>query len=327
MGPIMPANELQPDFYDLLGIGPAASSEEIRKRYRFLVMAFHPDRFSRNPEHHALAEQRIKQVNEAYRVLSDPQARTRYDMVRVSSMLGPKTTAYSSQFVHLQRELDQVRSRSHQLEQDVYVLRTAQEALLAERATLQRELEDRERSYRTERQTLEAEAKLLTMQLEQLARERTNLDQLLKDQLAQANSKAAQLSQELASRERLVENLAANKADWERSNQSRLELLSQQMRRLQEELAARDASLAQQRQVHSVLEERLVRVEHDAHQAAQHLANALRIKQQEADVLQTGVRVAEESKRRETRANRLWQIAALVGIVNTVVLLLLLFTR
>jgi curved DNA-binding protein CbpA len=323
----MPVNDVQPDFYDLLGIGPAASGEEIRRRYRFLVMAFHPDRFSRNPEHHALAEQRIKQVNEAYRILSDPQERARYDMVRVSSMLGPRTAAPSFQYVQLQRELDQMRSRSHQLEQDVYVLRNAQDALLVERSALQRELEDRDRASRNERQALEAEAKLLTLQLEQLARERVNLDQLLKDQLAQANFKATQLSQELASRERLVENLAATKADWERSNQSRLELLAQQLRRLQEELAARDASLAQQRHTQATLEARMARVERDARQAAQHLANALRIKQQEADVLQTGVRVAEEAKLRENRINRLWQIAALVGIVNTIVLLLLLFAR
>lgn len=323
----MPANDVQPDFYDLLGVGPAASSEEIRRRYRFLVMAFHPDRFSRNPEHHALAEQRIKQVNAAFSVLSDPQARARYDVVRLAGILGPRVAAPSSQYAQLQRELEQARGRAHQAEQDVHLLRTWQEAIIAEKASLQRDLDDRERAFRSERQALEAEAKILTLQLEQLARERMTLDQLLKDQLAQANSKAAQLTQELASRERFVENLAATKADWERSNQSRLELMAQQLRRLQEELSARNAALAQQRHAHMTLEERLARVERDARQAAQSLANALQLKQQEAETLQVGVRTAEDAKRREQRTIRLWQIAALIGIVNTLILFILLFVR
>ncbi len=74
-----------PNYYDILGVKSTAQLDEIRRRYKFLVVAFHPDRFLRTPEHHALAEQRIKQVNEAYRVLSDPQTRTQYDLARLST--------------------------------------------------------------------------------------------------------------------------------------------------------------------------------------------------------------------------------------------------
>lgn len=322
----MPGRELQLDFYEVLGVTPATPIDEIRRRYKFLVVAFHPDRFQRTPEHHALAEQHIKQVNEAYRVLSDPQARTRYDMMRISAQAG-QPAAFYGQTPHLQHELELARARVHQLEQEVGALKTRQETLASEREALQHELEEREQAYRREQGTLEAEAKVLTLQLEQLARERVTFDQLLKDQLARATLKAEQLSQDLVSRERLIESLTTNKAEWEKSNLSRLDLLSQQLQRLKEELRTRDSSLAQQRQAHKALEERMVRVERDAQQTAQHLANALRMKQQELDTWQTGLRATEQAQQRELRTSRLWQVAAVIGVVNTFILVYLLFAH
>jgi curved DNA-binding protein len=63
------------DYYKILGIDRKASEEEIRKAYRDLAKQHHPDR---NPDNKQ-AEERFKEINEAYQVLSDPQKRSVYD--------------------------------------------------------------------------------------------------------------------------------------------------------------------------------------------------------------------------------------------------------
>jgi len=65
------------DYYKILGIERNASEADIRKAYRKLAMQYHPDR---NPNDKQ-AEERFKEINEAYQVLSDTKKRTHYDQL------------------------------------------------------------------------------------------------------------------------------------------------------------------------------------------------------------------------------------------------------
>ena len=63
------------DYYEVLGIGKQADEKEIKKAYRKLAKKYHPDM---NPGDKA-AEQKFKEVTEAYNVLSDPEKKKLYD--------------------------------------------------------------------------------------------------------------------------------------------------------------------------------------------------------------------------------------------------------
>ena len=63
------------DYYEVLGLKKGASDEEIKKAFRKMAMKYHPDR---NPGDKK-AEEKFKEVNEAYSVLSDPDKKSKYD--------------------------------------------------------------------------------------------------------------------------------------------------------------------------------------------------------------------------------------------------------
>ncbi|MDR0890670.1 MAG: molecular chaperone DnaJ [Endomicrobium sp.] len=66
---------MKSDYYNILGISKTASRDEIKSAYRKLALKYHPDK---NPNNKAV-EEKFKEINEAYRVLSDPQKKQEYD--------------------------------------------------------------------------------------------------------------------------------------------------------------------------------------------------------------------------------------------------------
>src|ERR1051325_4911050 len=64
------------DYYEVLGVSRSASDDDIKKAYRRLALKFHPDR---NPDDGPAAEERFKEISEAYQVLCDTERRSLYD--------------------------------------------------------------------------------------------------------------------------------------------------------------------------------------------------------------------------------------------------------
>ncbi len=186
------------DLYSLLGVAPAAAPADIQRRYRFLVMAFHPGRFILDPDLAQEAEQLLVQLAEANAILGDPPRRAAYD-----------------------------------------------EELRAEQ------------------------------------------------ELRDAPVRAAE----------------------------------REIQRLRVELARRDVDLAEQKAARGVVEQRLAEVERKAAWDRQELAGLVTAADRKAARLQAKSEAEARANQRSRNSLLLWQAAAIVGIINTAVLLWLLFGR
>jgi curved DNA-binding protein CbpA len=64
------------DYYEVLGVNKDASDNEIRRAYKKLAVKWHPDK---HPDNKKEAEEKFKEISEAYSVLSDPKKKSEYD--------------------------------------------------------------------------------------------------------------------------------------------------------------------------------------------------------------------------------------------------------
>ena len=83
---------LQKDFYKVLGVSKDADEATIKKAYRKLARTWHPDQNKGNPE----AEERFKEIGEAYTVLSNPEQRQQYDCLLYTSITCAPAVAEAS---------------------------------------------------------------------------------------------------------------------------------------------------------------------------------------------------------------------------------------
>ena len=72
-------SQVPTDYYDIIGVPSNASVQDIKKAYRKLALKYHPDMAKKNGIDSKQAEERFKEISEAYSVLSDPYKRRSYD--------------------------------------------------------------------------------------------------------------------------------------------------------------------------------------------------------------------------------------------------------
>lgn len=82
------------NYYDILGVSPTADDFVIKAAYKALAQRYHPDKFHGNAKDAADAQVKMRQLNEAYQVLSDPAKRREYD---ASFQQGSQQNQQSSQ--------------------------------------------------------------------------------------------------------------------------------------------------------------------------------------------------------------------------------------
>lgn len=95
------------DYYQILGVAPDARPEDIKNSYRKRAFQYHPDRNSDNPG----AAEKMKALNEAYAVISDPDKRRQYDMLRLqygSSAQERFRQSYSDQDIFRGSDIHQI---------------------------------------------------------------------------------------------------------------------------------------------------------------------------------------------------------------------------
>lgn len=81
------------DFYQILGVEKSASQEEIKKAYRKLALQYHPDK-NKGKE----SEEKFKEINHAYEILSDSQKRQQYDQLGPSAFQGGQQGPFAGGF-------------------------------------------------------------------------------------------------------------------------------------------------------------------------------------------------------------------------------------
>ena len=87
------------DYYNVLGVAKSSNQDEIKRAYRNLAKKFHPDKNPGNKE----SEEKLKRINEAYTVLSDPEKRSNYDRYGTADFQGINMEGFGDLFSQIFR--------------------------------------------------------------------------------------------------------------------------------------------------------------------------------------------------------------------------------
>lgn len=161
------------DYYRILELSPNATPDEIKAQYRLMLNAWHPDKHS-NPEHKTKAEERTKEITEAYSVLSDLAKRAQYDRER------PSQSSYSGDSERRRKE-ESERKRHSEDARDSY-----QRAEDEQRRREQTEADKRRSDYEHQ-QREKAKAERYRAEQERQQREKVEAERILN---AESNKKA-----------------------------------------------------------------------------------------------------------------------------------------
>lgn len=104
---------MEKNYYDILEINKNASQEIIEKAYKILVKKYHPDLQEANLKNKY--EEKIKEINEAYEILSDPEKRKNYDLTLKNNEISNEdyNNLYNEN-VHLKNEINNLKNKNYQ---------------------------------------------------------------------------------------------------------------------------------------------------------------------------------------------------------------------
>jgi curved DNA-binding protein CbpA len=134
-------------YYEILDVPPDATPEQIKAAYRILVQLHHPDRLQQsNPSVRQYAEERLKRINEAYTVLSDPAKRAKYDALYAHRTRRAAPSEYDAPAEPWPAPARKRRARQRTAEQTAY--ESAADEILRQAAEREAEAREAERQRR-----------------------------------------------------------------------------------------------------------------------------------------------------------------------------------
>ena len=135
----------QKNYYEILDLSLDASPQTIKEQYRFMLHAWHPDKFP-NPQQKIRAEERTKNINEAYEVLSDPQKRSHYNEFLLKQIKQSQSAEARGQHADAQESLDPEQRRAEYVRQRQYEAAVERQRVEKEREQFVRDESERLRA-------------------------------------------------------------------------------------------------------------------------------------------------------------------------------------
>ncbi|MBX2932026.1 MAG: DnaJ domain-containing protein [Chitinophagaceae bacterium] len=102
-----------PDYYKIFGLPKTATKEEVKKRYRELAKKYHPD-VNKSPD----ATAKMQEIQEAYYILYDDEARSRYDF-QYDKIYGKKKEDFKSSNTHNQAKSDSTEQKNYEFDDPI----------------------------------------------------------------------------------------------------------------------------------------------------------------------------------------------------------------